>query len=67
MNIGRPLGDCYILNAGAGLDFFVGTKQRAPRIFQRIGFEWFWRFSHEPRRLFRRYFIEFVGVHRGCG
>lgn len=52
------LGDCYILNAGAGLDFFVGTKQRAPRILQRIGFEWFWRFSHEPRRLFRRYFID---------
>jgi len=52
------LGDCYVLCAGAGLDFFVGTKQRAPVIFQRFGFEWFWRFSHEPRRLFRRYFID---------
>lgn len=52
------LGDCYVLNAGAGLDFFVGTKQRAPRILQRIGFEWFWRFSREPRRLFRRYFVD---------
>jgi N-acetylglucosaminyldiphosphoundecaprenol N-acetyl-beta-D-mannosaminyltransferase len=52
------LGDCYILSAGAGLDFFVGVKQRAPRIVQRVGLEWLWRFSHEPRRLFRRYFVD---------
>jgi N-acetylglucosaminyldiphosphoundecaprenol N-acetyl-beta-D-mannosaminyltransferase len=52
------LGDCYVLSAGSGLDFFVGTKKRAPRSLQRIGFEWLWRFSTEPRRLFRRYFID---------
>ena len=54
----ETLGDCYILCAGAGLDFFVGTKKRAPRTFQRMGFEWLWRFSSEPQRLFRRYFID---------
>jgi N-acetylglucosaminyldiphosphoundecaprenol N-acetyl-beta-D-mannosaminyltransferase len=52
------VGDCYVLNVGAGLDFLVGTRQRAPRLLQRIGFEWFWRFIHEPRRLFRRYFVD---------
>ena len=54
----EALGDCYVLCAGAGLDFFAGTGRRAPRILQRIGFEWLWRFGHEPRRLFRRYFID---------
>jgi N-acetylglucosaminyldiphosphoundecaprenol N-acetyl-beta-D-mannosaminyltransferase len=52
------LGDCYVLSAGSGLDFFVGIKRRAPRSLQRFGLEWLWRFSTEPRRLFRRYFID---------
>jgi N-acetylglucosaminyldiphosphoundecaprenol N-acetyl-beta-D-mannosaminyltransferase len=51
------IGDCYVLNIGAGLDFFVGEKKRAPIFFQRAGLEWLWRFAEEPRRLFPRYFI----------
>lgn len=51
------LGDCYVLNVGAGLDFFAGTKARAPVAVQQAGFEWAWRFALEPRRLFRRYFV----------
>lgn len=51
------IGDCYVLCVGAGLDFFAGTKIRAPRWMQKAGFEWFWRFAQEPRRLFRRYFV----------
>lgn len=51
------IGDCYILAAGAGLDFFVGTKSRAPAWIQRSGFEWLWRFGQEPHRMFGRYFI----------
>lgn len=52
------LGDCYVLCAGAGLEYFLGLKDRAPTLLQDIGLEWFWRFLHEPRRLFRRYFID---------
>lgn len=52
------LGDCYALSAGAGLDFFVGTAHRAPHVLQEVGLEWLWRFCREPRRLFRRYFID---------
>ena len=52
------LGDCYALCAGAGLDMLVGTKRRAPALLQRVGFEWLWRLALEPRRLFRRYFID---------
>ena len=50
-------GDCYVLNFGAGLDFFAGTKARAPQILRATGFEWAWRLALEPRRLFRRYLI----------
>jgi hypothetical protein len=27
-------------------------------ILQKSGLEWFWRFLQEPRRMFRRYFID---------
>ena len=57
----RRIGDCYVLNVGAGLDFFAGQRRRAPGWIQRCGLEWFWRFAQEPRRLFRRYFIDSLG------
>jgi exopolysaccharide biosynthesis WecB/TagA/CpsF family protein len=43
---------------GAAIDFLVGSRRRAPRVFQRLGLEWAWRLAHEPRRLARRYLIE---------
>lgn len=52
------LGDCYVLCVGAALEFTAGEKSRAPLIIQRSGMEWAWRFAQEPRRLFRRYFID---------
>jgi len=55
---GSRLGDCYVLCVGAGLDFFLGLKKRAPGFMQRIGMEWLWRCGQEPRRLFRRYFLD---------
>jgi N-acetylglucosaminyldiphosphoundecaprenol N-acetyl-beta-D-mannosaminyltransferase len=33
-----------------------GRVRQAPRWIQRSGFEWLFRFSQEPRRLFKRYF-----------
>ena len=46
-----------IMALGATIDFEAGVKRRAPLWVQQIGMEWFYRFIHEPRRLFRRYFI----------
>jgi len=42
---------------GAILDFLSGNFKRAPRWIRKIGLEWFFRFSLEPKRLFTRYFI----------
>ncbi len=52
------LGDAYALAVGAALDFHAGTLRRAPVWMQSAGLEWFWRFAQQPRRLFRRYFID---------
>ena len=51
---------------GATIDFEAGVRHRAPKWINRIGMEWFYRFIHEPRRLFKRYFIRdfrFFGLY----
>jgi exopolysaccharide biosynthesis WecB/TagA/CpsF family protein len=43
---------------GATIDFEAGTLKRAPKIFQKLAMEWLYRFLMEPKRLFKRYFID---------
>lgn len=43
---------------GATVDFEAGCVKRCPIIFRRLGLEWLWRFLQEPRRLFKRYFVD---------
>lgn len=44
--------------AGATVDFLAGNIKRAPRWMSEFGLEWFYRFLMEPKRLFKRYFID---------
>ena len=44
--------------AGATVDFIAGNVKRCPRWMSEHGLEWFYRFLKEPKRLFKRYFIE---------
>ena len=43
---------------GVTFEFFAGMVKRAPFWMQKVGLEWFWRFLMEPRRLWKRYFID---------
>ena len=43
---------------GATIDFEAGNIQRAPKIYQTLAMEWFYRFLKEPKRMFKRYFID---------
>ena len=52
------------LCAGATVDFLAGNVKRAPAWVSRIGMEWFYRFLMEPRRLFKRYFIDDMHLFR---
>lgn len=45
----------YLFGAGGLFDHLAGKTPRAPLWMQRAGFEWLWRVSMEPRRLFWRY------------
>jgi N-acetylglucosaminyldiphosphoundecaprenol N-acetyl-beta-D-mannosaminyltransferase len=50
------------LCAGATVDFMSGTVKRAPRWMSDHGLEWFYRFLQEPRRMFKRYFIDDIKI-----
>jgi N-acetylglucosaminyldiphosphoundecaprenol N-acetyl-beta-D-mannosaminyltransferase len=54
----NELNTNFIISVGGLFDIYSGRTKRAPVIFQHIGMEWFWRFLNDPRRLFKRYFIE---------
>ena len=43
---------------GATIDFEAGNIKRAPKIFQKLYLEWFYRFLMEPKRMFKRYFMD---------
>jgi N-acetylglucosaminyldiphosphoundecaprenol N-acetyl-beta-D-mannosaminyltransferase len=44
-----------LIGVGAGFDFLSGRKPLAPVWVQRSGFEWLFRLTSEPRRLWPRY------------
>ena len=48
----------FAMGVGGSFDVVVGKVKRAPRWMQRVGLEWFYRFLQEPRRMFRRYFLD---------
>lgn len=48
----------FAMGVGGTFDVMAGKVKRAPLWMQKSGFEWFYRFLQEPRRMFKRYFIE---------
>jgi N-acetylglucosaminyldiphosphoundecaprenol N-acetyl-beta-D-mannosaminyltransferase len=48
----------FAMGVGGSFDVFAGLTKRAPVWMQRSGLEWFYRFLQEPRRMFRRYFVD---------
>lgn len=48
----------FAMGVGGTFDVAIGRVKRAPVWMQKAGLEWFYRFLQEPRRMFRRYFID---------
>ena len=46
-----------VICVGNFLEFYFGTKKRAPVFIQKIGMEWLFRLITEPGRLWNRYLI----------
>lgn len=52
------LGAAFVFDVGAAVDFAAGNVNRAPKWMQDHGLEWLFRFAKEPKRLFKRYFVD---------
>lgn len=55
--IGRNGADLHVrfaLGVGGAFDIAAGLTSRAPRWMQRVGLEWVWRMSLEPKRMVPR-------------
>jgi N-acetylglucosaminyldiphosphoundecaprenol N-acetyl-beta-D-mannosaminyltransferase len=48
----------FAMGVGGTFDVAAGKVKRAPPWMQKSGLEWFYRFLQEPRRMFRRYFVD---------
>lgn len=60
----RICGAIVSICAGATVDFLAGRKKRAPRWMSNCGLEWLYRFLQEPRRLFKRYFVDDLAIFK---
>ena len=52
------LNPALYIGIGGAFEVMAGLTKRAPKWMQASGLEWLYRFIQEPKRLFRRYFIE---------
>ena len=54
----KKILECKVaIGVGAAFDFHSGRVERAPIWVQKLGFEWLFRFTQDPRRLWKRYII----------
>jgi len=51
----EAMGVPFAMGVGGSFDVYAGKTARAPLWMQQAGLEWFYRFSREPRRMWRRY------------
>ena len=54
---GATLNIPFVMGVGGSIDIVAGITRRAPRSWQRLGFEWLYRLLQEPRRMLRRYLV----------
>lgn len=52
------------ITMGGCVDFMAGGVKRAPLWMQKAGLEWFFRFLQEPKRMFKRYFVDDMRIFK---
>lgn len=55
----------FVMGVGGSFDVVSGKIKRAPEWMQKSGLEWFYRFSQEPKRMWKRYLVgnsKFIGL-----
>lgn len=55
----QRLPNHVFVGVGGSFEMLAGIVKRAPRWMQKAGLEWFYRLIREPKRLWRRYLLEY--------
>jgi len=55
-----------VIGLGGTFDFLAGKIKRAPKLLQKIGFEWFWRLLVQPARISRTFAATFKFIYTVC-
>jgi N-acetylglucosaminyldiphosphoundecaprenol N-acetyl-beta-D-mannosaminyltransferase len=58
IEISKNVNDLVIICVGNFFNFYFNFQKRAPSFFRKLGLEWLYRLSLEPKRLWKRYTIE---------
>jgi N-acetylglucosaminyldiphosphoundecaprenol N-acetyl-beta-D-mannosaminyltransferase len=53
----ESLGVPFSMGVGGSFDVYAGKTRRAPAWIQRVGFEWAYRLTQEPTRMWKRYLV----------
>lgn len=53
----KPKLNCVMLGVGASFDFYAGNVKESPELLGKLGLEWLYRLTQEPKRLWKRYLI----------
>ena len=51
-------------SVGGTIDFIAGVQKRAPVWMRKTGLEWLYRFICNPKRMFKRYFIDDLKIFK---
>ena len=54
---GKYMDVPFVMGVGGSFDVVAGKVSRAPKLMQKTGLEWFYRFLQEPRRMWKRYLV----------
>ena len=57
-NCNRVYINSNLVGIGGVFEWVAGTKVKAPEILANIGLEWIFRLLQEPKRLYKRYFVD---------
>lgn len=57
MSAHKDILPAVMLGVGASFDFYAGNVKESPEWMGKLGLEWLFRLTQEPRRLWKRYLI----------
>lgn len=60
---GEATGAHLLMGLGGSLDVFAGNVKRAPKIYQDLNLEWFYRLINNPSRIGRMMKLPLFLIH----